>query len=489
MSKIIKEAFSVSVSSFFSRTLIFLKDVIVASKLGTGPINDAFVASFKLISIMKNFFSENTLNIIFTPYFSVLYHNECPKKAMSFANQAYTSLLILVSVFVVAVLIFMPQVIWYTISTFRENETSYFFSILFGRVFLLYLFLISIVAFYGGMMNSFGYFFPYATAPCILNICVILSLLCFNFCITTAHTICIATSLGAILELLWILFFAKKSDCFPKLRISLRKINIKKNFPTLLSSIVIQLNNSINMILLSFFGGGISYLYYAERVIQLPFSLIGTSVSTVILPSLSKANHEEKNKIYNQAMQYIFKFTTPFVCTILSMPQDIIFLLFERDDFGPLNTFHTANILRHFTYGLHALILVKVLQNVFFSFFNSSTPTIVVVICIIINFFTALLTISKLSFLAIAFSYTVSNCVNCTTLFILLNYNLGLKISSSVYIQILKFLILSLLIAILLNLYNFIAPFQNVYVLIISKIILSILLHCLFYIKVRYVLQ
>ena len=215
-------------------------------------------------------------------------------------------------------------------------------TVLFGRITFPYLFCISIAAFYGGILNSFEKFFPFAIAPAILNIVIIFILLFLDNFETTAHSLSIATLLGGLLELLWMAYFIFKNGYklrFVKIEFSDKIIKVLKNIvPVIISSGVTHVNTWVSMIILSFFPGGLSYIYYADRIVQLPLALIGTAIGTVLLPMLSKkvkfTDMDSTNNLQNNAINLVMMLTIPSVFGLFFLSEEIVCTLFERGEFS-----------------------------------------------------------------------------------------------------------------------------------------------------------
>ena len=186
----------------------------------------------------------------------------------------------------------MPSLILVTTSGFNNNYYLFQLTVFFSFVTFPYLLFISLASFYGSILNSFQKFFPFSIAPVILNLIMISSILFFDMFGTYGHNLSFATLIGGILELIWMQYFLTRNKCniyFTKIKRNSKVYKIFKRIgPMLISSGVTYINTWTSTIILSFFSGAISYFYYAERIIQLPISLIGIAISVVILPIVSK---------------------------------------------------------------------------------------------------------------------------------------------------------------------------------------------------------
>ncbi|MFQ3307712.1 MAG: putative peptidoglycan lipid II flippase, partial [Candidatus Midichloriaceae bacterium] len=329
-----------------SRIFGFLRDMVIASKLGTGIYNDAFVAAFKLANMFRNIFSEGALSAAFIPEFSKVLKEKGKKDALIFASQIHSLLIISLFIFCVLIIIFMPEVIWYTTPGFRDDMHIYNLTVLFGRITFPYLLFISIASFYGGVLNAFNKFFAFSFAPIILNISCIIGLSLFDNLDTSSHTLSIATLVGGVLELLWMLFFLIKYNCgvsIIKIKMTPEVIRtLKKMVPIIISSGVMHINSWVSMVILSFFTGGLSYMYYADRIVHLPLALIGTAAGTVLLPKLAQRNDKNTSNIENHSIKFVLFLAIPATFALMLMSYDIIEILFQRDEFSSNSTRETA---------------------------------------------------------------------------------------------------------------------------------------------------
>ena len=254
----IRSAFIISSCTLISRILGYIRDILVSQILGTSIIYDAFLSAFKLANMFRNIFAEGSVNLIFLPEFSKELKLYGKDKALKFASTIHSLLIIVLIVFCTLVIIFMPEIIWYFAPGYRDDVEIYKLAILFGRITFPYLFCVSLGSFYNSILNNFDKFFPFSVAPIILNIVVVGFLLFFNNFKTSAHTLSIATLVGGILELLWMIYFLLYNRCQLKLfKIKFNKkiIRSTKNIIfNLTASSVLHINTWFNMFILSILG-------------------------------------------------------------------------------------------------------------------------------------------------------------------------------------------------------------------------------------------
>lgn len=482
MSKLIKSTFIVSLCTLISRIFGYVRDIVIAIKLGTGVLNDAFIAAFRLANMFRNIFAEGALNLVFVPEFSKESKKHGQQKALVFASKVHTLLIIALVLFCLLIIILMPQVIWHSTPGFRDNMEVYNLAVLFGRITFPYLFCISLASFYGGILNSFDKFFPFAIAPVILNIVIIILLLSLDMFETSAHSLSIATIVGGALELLWMIFFLFKHGCklkFFKIEVNKKIIRILKNIiPIIISSGITHINTWISMIILSFFPGGLSYLYYADRIVQLPLALIGTAIGTVLLPMLAKKNKFIKNKndtnhLENNAINLVMMFTIPATTALFFLSKSLIYTLFERGKFTDISTIHTSETLKILILGLPAFILAKLFQTKFYAKFNTKIPVIIAIICMVINIIICVILMNPLKYLGVAIANVISGWINIIILAIFARRILLFKLQKFILYEVIKYFFASIIMITSICMCENIAGEKSNLVLLIFEIVVG----------------
>ena len=482
INNIIKSAFVISSCTLISRILGYIRDILVSQILGTGMLYDAFLSAFKLANMFRNIFAEGSLNAVFLPEFSKELKIYGKDQALEFASTIHLLLIIFLIVLSLLIIIFMPEIIWYFTPGFRDYVEVYNLAVLFGRITFPYLFCISLGAFYSSILNNFNKFFPFAVTPILLNVVIIGFLLFFNHCETSAHTISIATLIGGILELSWMIYFLFYHQC--QLRIFRIKytrniIRIAKNIIShLILSSIIHINSWINMIILSFFPGSLSYMYYADRIVQLPIALIAIPICTIILPRFSKNSYISKNNIYsleNNAINLVMMFTIPSTFGMFFLAQKIVYLLFERGQFNKFSTLHTSHILEILLFGLPAFILTKLFQIKFYAKFNSKTPLLVSLICVFINISTSLVLKDQFQYSAVAVANVISGWANIIILIFYAYRLLNFRLQKFIIYECIKYFIASVIMIIILFIFEMmITNINNKLLLLCLEVLIGI---------------
>ncbi len=400
--------------TLISRIFGFLRDVLLASFLGSGPLAEAFIVAFSIPNMFRRLFAEGAFNTAFVPMFSKKISNL--KKAENFASQAF-SLLLTTLIFLVALAeIFMPLLVYAMASGFAMDE-RFVMSVELGRVMFPYILFISLAAFFGGVLNTFGKYSIAAAAPIILNLFLIVALLLANFFqLNFGLAISLAVPLAGITQLivLWrasSLLEVKIKIRFPIINEEIRLL-AKIALPAALAGGVIQINLLVGRQISSFFDGAVAWLSYADRLYQLPLGMVGIAIGVVLLPNLSKevltSSQKKVLNTVNRSIEFSLFLILPATAALLIIPTQLISVLFERGAFSEFDTIYTSNALMVYALGLPAFVLQKIISTIFFARGDTKTPFRLAILSMLANIIVALAMIYPTGYLAAAIGTTFS---------------------------------------------------------------------------------
>lgn len=429
-----------SVATFGGLTLIsritgFLRDMVLANMLGAGALSDAFVVAFKLPNLFRSLFAEGAFTSAFVPLFSQKLVAEGKKKSIFFAAQAMSVLVIFVGLFVLIFELFMPFVVTILAPGFRDDPEKVSLAIQLCRITFPFLLLISIVSFQGGILNSFEKFAAPASAPIILNLTMIFSAFIFvPFMPTAAHGITLGITTAGVLEILWLRYFLHRIDIKIPPYIHIAKILqnpeirtlFKRIAPGVVGSGIYQINMMVDTILVSLVGtGAISWLYYANRLQQLPLGVVGAAISVALLPILSKylKNNqiEEARQTQDKAVEYGVLLSFPAAILLIVLAEPIVSLLFQHGKFTSLDAIKTSQAVMAYSIGLPCYVITKALMPNFFARGDTITPVKYSAVVFIANLSFILLLMGKYGHVGISIATTLSAFVS------LFQYIYGLK--------------------------------------------------------------
>lgn len=386
-------SFIKSIATFGGFTMVsritgFFRDMVIAGFLGAGTVSDAFLVSFKLPNLFRSLFAEGAFTSAFVPLFSSKLVAAGREKSVIFAAKAVSLLTFFLILFVILFELGMPIVVKILAPGFAKDAAKVALTIELCRITFPFLLFISIVSFQAGILNSFDRFAAPAAAPIILNICIIIAgLLSVVFLDMPVYGMAWGITVAGIIEVLWLKYFLNREDIriTPDFHIKklLKDTEIRTLFkriaPGVVGAGIYQINMVVDTILVSFVAGGaVSWLYYANRLQQLPLGVIGAAISVALLPLLSrklKANEiAQAKETQDKAVLYGLMMSLPAAVMFFCLSSPIIELLFEHGKFTPEDTVKTAAALKAYAIGLPCYVMVKALMPNFFARGDTTTP-------------------------------------------------------------------------------------------------------------------
>lgn len=416
-----------SVATFGGLTLVsritgFLRDMVLANFLGAGAMADAFVVAFKLPNLFRSLFAEGAFTSAFVPLFSQKLVADGKKKSIFFAAQAIAVLTLIVGLIVILFELLMPYVVTVLAPGFHSDAGKIELATQLCRITFPFLLLISIVSFQGGILNSFEKFAAPAAAPIILNLTMIFSaFVLVPFMPSAAHGIALGITIAGVLEILWLAYFLRRIDVkiHPYLHIAkiMRNPEIKTLFkriaPGVVGAGIYQINMAVDTILVSLVGtGAISWLYYANRLQQLPLGVVGAAISVALLPILSKAlkagNVEQAHQTQDKAVEYGLLLSFPAAVLLIVLAEPIVQLLFRHGKFLQTDALQTAYAVMAYAVGLPCYVLAKALMPNFFARGDTVTPVKYSAVVFATNFIFNVLLMQWLGHIGIAIATTIA---------------------------------------------------------------------------------
>lgn len=383
-----------------SRVFGLLREMLMSYFLGANVVADAFIVAFKFPNFFRRFFAEGAFNAAFVPEFAGVLASQGKNQAKSVANQVFSWLTCILCIFVVLVVIFTPSIIHVIAPGFCDTPDRLAYAIEFTRITFPYILFISLAALLSGILNSLDRFAAAAATPVLLNLFMIASLL-----LTVdepGFALCIGVISAGVVQFVWLYYIASKQGYNlrlqkPVLNPSVTKI-LTLMVPGAIGAGVMQINIFIDMMLASTLPtGSLAFLYYADRLNQLPLSIFGVAIGTVLLPSLSKAlrlnNQKKANELQEKAMSLGLRLSIPSALGLILLANPIINLIYGRGNFSYENVLATAPALAAFAIGLPAYILSKIFTTGFFAKQNTKTPLKIGVITVAVNLILNLLLI------------------------------------------------------------------------------------------------
>ena len=422
----LKSTAVVSSCTMLSRIFGFIRDIFFAKYLGTGYLADIFLTAFKLPNFFRNIFTEGAFNSSFIPLFSSSLEKEKKEYTNSFARNIFSILMYFMLIITIIAEIFMPQLVTVLAPGFTGEKYTAIIPL--SRITFLYLIFISAVSFMSAVLNSYGKFAVVSVTPVILNITFIFfSIISPYINLNIATILSYAVVVGGILQFLWLMFFTVKNGVllYPIYPVIDDKIKIffKNFFNSFLGNGIVQINSIINAVIATHIAGAVSFIYYSDRVSQLPLALIGTAISISTLPLLSKkisTNSDDVNKIQEKSVFIALFLGLPCAVALFTLSEIFIPILFERGKFTSSDSLAVISCLKICAFSLPIFIMNKILQTIFYAHKDTKTPMYASLINLIFNVLLNLLFMKYFSYRGIVLATVVSSFINFLILFIIL---------------------------------------------------------------------
>lgn len=391
----IRNVLSVGGLTLLSRVTGFFRDVLTAAILGAGPAADAFFIALRLPNHFRALFAEGAFAAAFVPMFSGKLTTEGEQAAKDFAADAQSLLLAAQLILLAAALLFMPQFMLVFAPGFSDEPERFDLAVLFTRITFPYLAFISLETLYAGVLNARGRFAAAAAAPVLMNLAMIAALVAATpFLPTAGHALAWAVMLSGLLQYGLVAGDAARCGLFlpfrrPRLTPEVKKFLLLLG-PAALGAGLTQINLFADTLIASMLPtGSVSYLYYADRLNQLPLGVIGVAVATVLLPDLSRRikSGDEAGALsqQNRAIEISLLAALPAAVAFLLIGDSLMTALFQYGRFAAVDAASSADTLAAYALGLPAFILLRSLVAGFYAREDTKTPVRAALAATVVN--------------------------------------------------------------------------------------------------------
>jgi putative peptidoglycan lipid II flippase len=416
--------------TMLSRIFGFARDILIANFLGAGTVADAFVVAFRFPNLFRRLFAEGAFAAAFVPMFSRSLEGEGREPARQFAEQAFSVLALVLVVFVGLFEVAMPWLMPYLAPGFDAVPGKMEMATQYSRIAFPYLLFISLVALQSGVLNAFGKFSAAAAAPVLLNITLIAFLLALGGSDEeSGRALVWGVFAAGIVQFAWLAWHCRREGVVlrfrrPVLSEKVRTLG-KRILPVVFGASLYQINLLIGTILATTISdGAVSYLYYADRVTQLPLGVVGIAVGTALLPMISRqleaGDTEKANTSQNRGIEIALLLTVPAALALIVIPEPIIQVLFERGAFDERASEATALALMAYAIGLPAYVGIRVFTPGYFAREDTATPVRIAALSMVVNVVLNLVLMQPLGHVGIALASSVSAWLNIVLLVVVL---------------------------------------------------------------------
>ena len=434
--KLYKAFATVGGLTMVSRLLGFARDILIAAALGSGAVADAFFVAFRFPNLFRRLFGEGAFNSAFVPLFAKRLEGEGQEAARSFAEEAMAGLLLVLIVVSAIAMLAMPWLMAVLAPGFVSDPAKYNLAVQLTQIAFPYLTCMSLVALMSGALNSMHRYWAAAAAPILLNVVLVAAIglaigLGYAQKPEAGYVLAWGVFAAGLVQLAMLWIAVKKAGLDlrlvrPRYTEGVKRL-VQLGIPGLISGGITQINIVVGTIIASLQAGAVSYLYYADRLYQLPLGIVGVAVGVVLLPDLARrlraGDRAAAMDSQNRSLEFALLLTLPAAVALAVAAEPIIRVLFERGAFLASDTPKTAQALAAFAVGLPAFVLIKVFQPAFFAREDTKTPMYYAGINMAVNvagsiaLFYLFLHLGLMPHVGIAVATTIAAWINAAMLF------------------------------------------------------------------------
>jgi putative peptidoglycan lipid II flippase len=433
--KIARAASTIGTGTLLSRILGFIRDMVIAHFFGAGMVADAFFVAFRIPNLWRRLVGEGSLTISFIPVYTEYLTQRTDEESREVTHIAFTIGGVVLLILTVLGILFSPILIRIIAPGFTEIPEKFQLTVRLNQIIFPYLFFMGLFALSMGILNSHRHFFAPAIAPIFLNISMILSIFLFYHAFQKpVMALALGVLAGGIIQFLFQIPFLMKKRVTFRFNFNFRHPAIKRigylMIPGLIGTAVYQLNVFIDTIFASFLpGGSVSYLYFADRLMEFPLGIFAIAVGMAALPSLSKLASKGEMEEFKETLSFTFRLVSfisiPAMVGLIALKTPIINLLFQRGLFDYSATIMTAKALLFYSVGLWAIAGARTLVPAFYSLQDTWTPLKIALICLGANVIFNWILIYPMKHAGLALATSLSSTLNLILLFRKLNPKLG----------------------------------------------------------------
>ncbi|UQY32883.1 murein biosynthesis integral membrane protein MurJ [Pseudomonas fulva] len=426
---LLKSLAAVSSITMLSRVLGFVRDTIMARIFGAGIASDAFVVAFKLPNLLRRIFAEGAFSQAFVPILAEYKTQKGEEATRTFVAYVAGQLTLILALVTLLGVLAAPWIVWASAPGFSDNPERFELTSDLLRVTFPYILLISLSSFASALLNTWNRFAVPAFVPTLLNV----SMIVFALFLTPYFDPPImamgwAVLVGGLLQLLYQLPHLRKIGLLVLPRLNLRDSGVwrvlRQMGPAILGVSVAQISLIINTIFASFLvAGSVSWMYYADRLMELPSGVLGVALGTILLPSLAKTHAAEDPAAYSKLLDWGLR-----LCILLALPcalalallaEPLVVSLFQYGNFTATDAEMTQRALLAYSLGLLGMLLVKVLAPAFYARQDIRTPVRIAMFTLLMTQVMNLLFVFviPLAHAGLALAIGLAACLNASLLF------------------------------------------------------------------------
>ncbi|THF63527.1 murein biosynthesis integral membrane protein MurJ [Pseudothauera rhizosphaerae] len=418
---------TVSGMTLLSRILGFVRDLVIARAFGAGMMTDAFFVAFRLPNLLRRMFAEGAFSQAFVPILAE-YRNRLGEDATrTLVNRTATLLALAVAAVAVLGIVAAPLIIYISAPGFSADADKFALTVELTRITFPYILFMALVAMAGGILNTWSRFAIPAFTPVLLNLSFIgMALFAAPYFDPPVLALAWAVFLGGVLQLALQVRPLHRIGMLPRFDLNLSDPGVRRILklmaPALLGVSVSQISLLINTIFASFLqSGSVSWLYYADRLMEFPAGLLGVALGTILLPSLARLHADERREEFSGLLDWGLRLTLlltlPAALALMLLAVPLVATLFNYGAFGAADVMATRQALVAYSVGLSGMILVKVLAPAFYARQDIKTPVKIALLTLAATQAMNLAFIVPLKHAGLALAIGLASCLNAALLY------------------------------------------------------------------------
>jgi putative peptidoglycan lipid II flippase len=424
---LLRALLAVSSLTLVSRILGYVRDFFIARAFGAGLATDAFFVAFRIPNLLRRLFAEGAFSQAFVPVLAEHKNRHASEETRRLIDGVSTALFLALVVTAALGVAISPVIVYLSAPGFAADPAKFELTVLMLRICFPYIAFISLVALSAGILNTWNRFAVPALTPALLNVSfIVAAVFLARYFDPPIVALAWAVFAGGVLQLAFQVPFLVRLGLLPRWRLDLAHPGVRRVLKIMLPATfgvsVAQISLLLNTIFASYLpSGSVSWLYYADRLMELPAGMLGVALGTILLPSLSKyhadANREEYARLLDWGLRMTVLLAVPSAVALAVIAMPLVAALFHYGRFGADDAWMTCRALIAYSIGLIGMILVKILAPGFYARQNVSTPVKIGIVTLVVTQLMNLAFIGPLRHAGLALAIGLGACLNAALLY------------------------------------------------------------------------
>jgi putative peptidoglycan lipid II flippase len=469
--KVARAAGIVGAATMVSRVFGLVRDTVIAACFGANWMTDAFWVAFRIPNMFRRLLGEGALTASFIPVFIEYLEKKSKEEALELAANAFTILSVFLAIVSVLGIILSPLIVGLIAPGFIKEPGQFALAVFLNRLMFPYIFFIALVALCMGILNSFRHFTTPALSPVMLNIAMIATALGLRSFFTVPITaLAVGVLIGGVLQLVMQWPFLLKFGIKLKWRFNLHHPGIKQIGVLMLPAVfgvgVGTINVFVGTILASLLpGGSITYLFYADRVMEFPLGVFAIAIGTAALPRFSShvaaGDMDQLKSSVSFSLRLMLFLTIPSMVALMALHLPIISVLFQRGAFNAQDAVYTGQALFCYALGLWSFSILRVFVATFYSLKDSKWPMKAAVITLVVNVLFSLALMHPLKHNGLALANSIAATINVFVLAFVLRKKIGAFLDRAFYTSVIKIILSTIVMFGAIGLVDYFIPWNT----------------------------